>query len=61
MNIKEALLQEHSKKQCLKIVAYVSDDKKLFTELITLMLTAEYRIAQRAAYSVVIVYKTILH
>ena len=52
MNIKEALLQEHSKKQCLKIVAYVGDDKKLFAELITLMLTAEYRIAQRAAYSV---------
>jgi hypothetical protein len=52
MNIKEALLQEHSKKQCLKIVAYVGDDKKLFAELITLMITGEYRVAQRAAYSV---------
>jgi hypothetical protein len=52
MNIKEALLHEHSKKQCLKIVAYVGNDKELFAELITLMLTAEYRVAQRAAYSV---------
>ncbi len=52
MNIKEALLQEHSKKQCLKIVTYIGDDKNLFGELITLMLNGEYRVAQRAAYSV---------
>ena len=52
MDIKAALLQEHSKKQCLKIVTYVGNDKKLFGELITLMLTGEYRVAQRAAYSV---------
>jgi len=52
MNIKEALLKEHSKTQMLKIVAYVGNDKKRFAELITLMLTAEYRIAQRAAWPV---------
>lgn len=52
MNIKEALLQEHSKKQMLKIVAYIGNDKNLFAELITLMLTAEYRVAQRAAWPV---------
>ncbi|HKC69629.1 MAG TPA: hypothetical protein VKG26_15435 [Bacteroidia bacterium] len=52
MNIKEALLKEHSKTQTLKIVAYVGNDKKLFAELITRMLTAEYRIAQRAAWPV---------
>jgi hypothetical protein len=52
MNIKEALLQEHSKTQMLKIVAYVGNDKKLFSELIALMLTADYRIAQRAAWPV---------
>lgn len=51
MNIREALLQEHSKAQMLKIVAYVGDDKKKFAELMTLMLTAEYRVAQ-AAYPV---------
>ena len=52
MNIKEALLKEHSKTQTLKIVAYVGNDKKLFAELITHMLTAEYRVAQRAAWPV---------
>src|ERR1700758_549397 len=52
MNIEEALLKEHSKTQMQKIVAYVGNDKKKFAELITLMLTAEYRVAQRAAYPV---------
>jgi len=52
MNIKESLLHEHSKAQMLKIVAYIGNDKKKFAELMTLMLTAEYRIAQRAAYPV---------
>jgi len=52
MKIKEALLKEHSKVQMQKIVAYVGDDKKRFAELITLMLTAEYRTAQRAAWPV---------
>ena len=52
MNIREALLQEHSKTQMLKIAAYVGNDRKRFAELITLMLTAEYRIAQRAAWPV---------
>jgi hypothetical protein len=50
MKIKEALLKEHSKTQMQKIVAYVGDDKKRFAELITLMLTAEYRTGQRAAW-----------
>jgi hypothetical protein len=52
MDIKQALMKEHSKAQMLKIVAYIGDDKKKFAELMTLMLTAEYRVAQRAAYSV---------
>lgn len=52
MDIKEALLKEHSKAQMLKIVAYIGNDKKKFAELIPLMLTAEYRVAQRAAYPV---------
>lgn len=52
MNLKETLLQEHSKKQTLKIVAYIGHDKKLFGELMKLMLTPEYRIEQRAAWAV---------
>ncbi len=52
MDIREALIKEHSKAQKDKIVAYVGNDKTRFAELITLMLTAEYRVAQRAAYPV---------
>jgi hypothetical protein len=52
MNIREEILKEHSKKQCLKIVDWVGDDKKRFAELIYLMLNDEYRVAQRAAYPV---------
>ena len=52
MNIREALLQEHTKAQMLKIVAYVGSDKKRFAELMKLMLTDEYRVAQRAAWPV---------
>jgi hypothetical protein len=58
MDIREALIQEHSKAQMLKIVAYIGNDKKKFAELMTLMLTAEYRVAQRAAYPVSYCVKT---
>src|ERR1700747_3716244 len=52
MKLREEILKEHSKRQCLKIVAWVGDDKKRFAELITLMLNDEYRVAQRAAYPI---------
>ncbi|MEO8761082.1 MAG: hypothetical protein ABI388_07305 [Bacteroidia bacterium] len=52
MNIREALLQEHSKTQTLKVVAYIGNDKKLFAELMKLMFTTEYRVEQRAAWVV---------
>lgn len=50
MKLRDAILEEHSKKQCLKIVTWVGDDKKRFAELMNLMLRDEYRVAQRAAY-----------
>ena len=52
MNIREEILKEHSKKQCLKIVAYVGDDKERFSELIEYMLGEEKLLSQRAAWSV---------
>ena len=52
MKIQEALLQEHTKTNRQKIVNYVGADKKRFAELMELMLCAEYRLAQRAAWSV---------
>ncbi|MGZ3864554.1 MAG: hypothetical protein ACXVPN_15495 [Bacteroidia bacterium] len=52
MNVRNEILKEHSKKQCLKIVKWVGNDKKRFAELINLMLQDEYRVAQRAAWPV---------
>src|SRR5258705_4542733 len=50
MNIKAALLKEHSKKQCAAIVKWVGDDQKKFDELFNLFLNDEYRVVQRAAW-----------
>jgi hypothetical protein len=50
MNLKNALLREHSKEQCDKIVAYIGDDKKRFASLIDLFFHSDYRIVQRAAW-----------
>lgn len=50
MNIREALLQEHSKAQCNRIVAYIGVNQLRFDELVKLFLTDEYRVVQRAAW-----------
>lgn len=50
MNIREALLEEHSKTQCLMIVAYVGYDKRKFAELMEIFLSNEYRVTQRAGW-----------
>jgi hypothetical protein len=50
MNLKETLLEEHSKKQCNKIVNWIGEDNNKFKELIQLFLNGEYRVVQRAAW-----------
>ena len=52
MDIRAALLEEHSKKQMLKIVKYIGNNQDHFDELIHLMLTDEYRVVQRAAWAI---------
>ena len=52
MNIKAALLKEHSKKQCDKIVKWVGADQKRFGELFNLFLNDEYRVVQRAGWPI---------
>lgn len=51
-NLKAALLAEHSKAQCERIVQWVGKDQKRFDELFTLFLHGEYRVVQRAAWPV---------
>ncbi|MBL4651956.1 MAG: hypothetical protein JKY53_03685 [Flavobacteriales bacterium] len=50
MNIREAILQEHSKKQVLKIANYVGNDKERFAELMQIYFDGPYRVTQRGAW-----------
>ena len=52
MNIKAALLKEHSKKQCNLIVKWVGNDQSKFDELFDLFLHDEYRVVQRAGWPI---------
>ena len=52
MNIKAALLKEHSKKHCSAIVKWVGNDQKKFDELFALFLHDEYRVVQRAGWPI---------
>ena len=50
ISLQEAIAEEHSKAQTLKIVAWICVDKKRVDELIQLYLNDEYKIVQRAAW-----------
>ncbi|PZR22301.1 MAG: hypothetical protein DI535_26495 [Citrobacter freundii] len=50
MNLREQLLREHSKSNCLKVVKWIGDSPVRFAELIELFLKDEYRIVQLAAW-----------
>ena len=52
MNIREALLAEHSKRQTTKIVNYVGSDPKRFAELMSTFFAGPYRVTQRASWPI---------
>lgn len=52
MNLRSALLAEHSKAQCLKILEWIGDSPARFNELFELFLNDEYRVVQRSAWPV---------
>lgn len=52
MDIRTALLAEHSKAQTMKIVEYVGGDADRFAALMRLFLGDTYRLSQRAAWAV---------
>ena len=56
MNLEKELLKEHSKAQGNKIADYVIKDKKRFDNLMEIFFKADYRLNQRAAYSMNICY-----
>jgi len=50
MQLEKLLAEEHSKRQCDRIVKYIGKDKDRFAELMRLFFKGEYRITQRAAW-----------
>ncbi len=50
MDLKEALLKEHSKKNCDAIVAYIGSNPERFARLMELFFHGEYRVTQRASW-----------
>lgn len=52
MNIRAAILKEYSKTNALRIAAYACSSPKAFSELMACFMDEEYRLAQRAAWSV---------
>ncbi|MBP6004297.1 MAG: hypothetical protein KA746_12760 [Pyrinomonadaceae bacterium] len=52
MDIREELLAEHSKSQTAKVVGYIGDDADRFAVLMRLFVGPDYRVSQRAAWSV---------
>jgi hypothetical protein len=52
VNLREEILKEHSKAHALTIANYACESKKNFKELMNCFLDDEYRLAQRAAWSV---------
>ena len=52
MNIRDEILKEHSRAQALKIAAYACTSKKNCKELMKCFMSDEYRVSQRAAWSV---------
>ena len=50
MNLREAILAEHSKANCTKIVNWIGSNQQRFDELVKLFLHDEYIVVQRAGW-----------
>jgi hypothetical protein len=52
MNLREAILEEHSKAQTKKITDWIGTDAKRLNALMDLFMNDEYRVVQRSAWMV---------
>jgi hypothetical protein len=52
MDIRQALMPEHSKRQTMAIVEFIGDDAQRFSELMKIFFAGEYRLTQRAAWPI---------
>ncbi|TDX02300.1 hypothetical protein [Dinghuibacter silviterrae] len=51
MNIRQALLEEHSRQQTLRIAGYIGDDPERFEALMSIFFGDEPRLIQRSAWT----------
>jgi hypothetical protein len=49
VNLKEQILKDHSKANCMTVVNWVGSSQQRFDELFALFITSHYRTSQRAA------------
>lgn len=61
MDLREEILREHSRAQTLKIAHWIGSDKKRVAQLMDMFLHDEYRVVQRAAWVVRMVYEKHSH
>ncbi len=50
MNLREIILAEHSKANCVRIIKWIGSSQQRFDELVDLFLNDEYRVVQRAGW-----------
>ena len=50
MDLRAELLEEHSKRQALRVADYIGNDPERFADLMCLFFGNEYRVTQRAAW-----------
>lgn len=52
MQLRDIILEKHTKQQMLRVVDYIGNDKERFDELMQLFLFDDYRVSQRASWAV---------
>jgi len=50
MKLRDELLKEHTKENCMRIVRWIGNSEQRFAQLIDLFINEEYRVVQRAAW-----------
>jgi hypothetical protein len=50
MKLRETILKEHSKANCMRITNWIGSNQQRFDELFNLFLNDEYRVIQSAAW-----------
>jgi len=50
MKLRDELLKEHTKENCMRIVRWIGDSEERFAQLVDLFINEEYRVVQRAAW-----------